>query len=81
MNRPLYCGLVAVALAAGSFLGGCDRDVSKTETTKVKSDGTVVKKEQKVTENSDGSVTKTESQKVDRPGGNDATIKVDVNKK
>ena len=55
--------------------------MSKTETTKVKSDGTVEKRESKVTENSDGSVTRTESKKVDRPGDNDATIKVDVNKK
>ena len=81
MNRPLYCALVAAALAAGSFAGGCERDVSKTETTKVKSDGTVEKRESKVTENSDGTVTRTDSKKVDRPGDNDASIKVDVNKK
>ena len=59
MNRPLYCTLVAAALAAGPLLAGCERDVSKTETTKVKSDGTVEKRESKVTENSDGTVTRT----------------------
>ena len=56
MNRPLYCTLVAAALAAGPLIVGCERDVSKTETTKVKSDGTVESKEKKVTENPDGTV-------------------------
>jgi len=81
MNRLLSTTLVAGALLAGGFVVGCDETVSKTSETKVKDDGTVVKKEQKVTENADGSVTKTESKKVDRPGDNDTTIKVDVDKK
>ena len=81
MNRLLFTTLVAGALLAGGFVVGCDDTVSKTSETKVKDDGTVVKKEQKVTENADGSVTKTESKKVDRPGDNDTTIKVDVDKK
>ena len=81
MNRLLSTTLVAGALLAGGFVVGCDDTVSKTSETKVKDDGTVVKKEQKVTENADGSVTKTESKKVDRPGDNDTTIKVDVDKK
>ena len=80
MKRSLYCTLVAAALAAGPLIVGCERDVSKTETTKVKSDGTVEKRESKVTENPDGTVTRTDSKKVDRPGNNDASIKVDVNK-
>jgi hypothetical protein len=81
MNRLLSTTLVAGALLAGGFVVGCDDTVSKTSETKVKDDGTVVKKEQKVTENADGSVTKTESKKVDRPGDKDTTIKVDVDKK
>jgi hypothetical protein len=81
MNRPLYCAIVAAALAGGPFLAGCEKEVSKTETTKVKDDGTVIKRESKTTEGSDGTVTKTETKKVDRPGDNDATIKVDVDKK
>jgi ABC-type uncharacterized transport system auxiliary subunit len=81
MNRPLSITLVAAALAGGPFLAGCEKDVSKTETTRVKSDGTVVKQESKTTEGADGSVTKTETKKVDRPDNHDATIKVDVDKK
>ena len=83
MNRPLTCLALAAALAAGPFLVGCEETVSKTEQTKVKDDGTVVKKEQKVTENPDGSVTKTERKSVDKPDndGDGASIKVDVDKK
>ena len=81
MNRLLSTTLVAGALLAGGFVVGCDETVSKTSETKVKDDGTVIKKEQKVTENADGSVTKTESKKVDRPDDKDTTIKVDVDKK
>ena len=51
-----------------SFLtAGCERTVSKTEDTKVKSDGTVESKEKKVTENPDGTVSKTETKKTDKP--------------
>ena len=82
MNRPMCIALVA-ALVGGPFLAGCEDTVSKTETTKVKDDGTVVKKEQKVTENPDGSVTKTERKSVDKPDndGDGASIKIDVDKK
>ena len=59
--------LVLVALGSSLFITGCDRTVSKTEETKVKSDGTVESKEKKVTENPDGSVTKTETKKTDKP--------------
>ena len=85
MNRKIYCALLASVFTAGPLLVGCDDTVSKTSETKVKDDGTVVKKDQKVTENADGSVTKTESRSVDKPdrdhdkdGG---SIKVDVDKK
>ena len=62
-----------ITLAAMTALGlsfltvGCERTVSKTEDTKVKSDGTVESKEKKVTENPDGTVTKTETKKTDKP--------------
>lgn len=83
MNRKLTCALLAAAFTAGPLLVGCDDTVSKTSETKVKDDGTVVKKEQKVTENADGSVTKTESRSVDKPDNDKdgASIKIDVDKK
>ena len=62
-----------VALAAMSALGlsfltvGCERTVSKTEDTKVKSDGTVESKEKTVKENPDGTVTKTEKKTTEKP--------------
>jgi hypothetical protein len=61
----LLAGMSALAF---SFLTvGCDREVSKTESTTVKSDGTVKSKETKVTEGSDGTVTKTETKKTTSP--------------
>src|SRR4051794_33168998 len=42
---------------------GCERTVSKTEETKVNSDGTVQQKQKTVTEAPDGTVTKTETKK------------------
>lgn len=82
MNR-LCCTVVAAALVTAPFLGGCEETVSKETQTKVKDDGTVIKKEQKVTEGADGTITKTESKKVDKPDhdGDGASIKVDVDKK
>lgn len=85
MNRLLSITLVAAAITGSSFLVGCETEdtTSRTSQTKVKDDGTVVKKEQKVTEGNDGSVTKTETRSVDKPdtdrdGG---SIKIDVDKK
>ena len=60
--------LAATSALALSFLTvGCEREVSKTESTTVKSDGTVKSKETKVTEGSDGTVTKTETKKSTTP--------------
>ena len=87
MKRPLYCALFAAAFAAAPFLAGCETEetISRDSQTKVKDDGTVVKKEEKVTENPDGSVTKTESRSVDKPDNDNdrdgASINVDVDKK
>ena len=46
---------------------GCDRTVSKTESEKVKSDGTVEKKERTVKEEPDGTIRKEEKKTVERP--------------
>jgi len=54
-------------LGTSFLLAGCGREVSKTEDTKVKSDGTVKSKEKTVTENPDGTVTKKETEKSTAP--------------
>jgi hypothetical protein len=62
-----------LALAAMSALGfsflttGCEREVSRTEETKVKKDGTVESKEKVVSENPDGTTNKTEIKKIEKP--------------
>ena len=85
MTRGITCALLAAAIGAGPFLLGCEETVSRESTTKVKDDGTVVKKEEKVTKGDDGSVTKTETKSVDKPDNDNddkdgASIKVDVDK-
>ena len=55
----------AVAL---SFLTlGCDRTISHTESEKVRSDGTIEKKEKTVTESPDGTVKKEEKTSTEKP--------------
>ena len=55
------------ALTLSFLTVGCERTVSQTEESKVKSDGTVETKEKKVTENPDGTVTKTEKKTTEKP--------------
>jgi hypothetical protein len=55
--------LAMSALALSFLLVGCDKEVSKTESSSVGSDGTVKSKEKTVTETKDGAVTKTEESK------------------
>ena len=55
------------ALALSFLVVGCDRTVSKEESTTIKSDGTVKSKETTVKENSDGTVTKEEETKKTAP--------------
>jgi len=50
-------------LALSLLMVGCDRTVSKTESSTTSSDGTVKSKEKTVSEGSDGTVTKTEETK------------------
>jgi hypothetical protein len=60
--------LAATSALALSFLTtGCDRTISRTESEKVKSDGTVEKKEKSVTESPDGTVTRKEEKKTTAP--------------
>lgn len=83
MNRFLSTTLVAGALLAGGFVVGCEETTSRETQTKVKDDGTVIRKEDKVTRSSDGTVTKTETMKVDKSDtDNDRDgIKVEVDRK
>ena len=55
------------ALALSVLTMGCDRTVSKTESEKVKSDGTVEKKEKSVTESPDGTIKKEEKKSTEKP--------------
>ncbi len=63
----VFC--VATSVLALSFLlVGCDRQVSKTKSTRVSSDGTVKSTEEAVTKAPDGTVTKkTEESKTTAP--------------
>jgi len=52
--------VVLSAFIISIVAGGCDRTVSKKESTSVSNDGTVKSKETTVTEKSDGTVVKKE---------------------
>jgi len=67
INRKLVSLLVMSVLGLSFLTVGCDRTISQTESTKVKSDGTVESKEKKVTEGSDGTITKTEKKTTEKP--------------
>jgi hypothetical protein len=67
MKRFLSIALMSgIGLCGAPLMVGCDT-VEHSKSTDVKSDGTVVKKETKTTENPDGTVTKTEKKDVDKP--------------
>ena len=68
MKNRIFAICVAMSVMALPFLlGGCDREVSKTKTTSVSSDGTVKSKEKTVTQAPDGTTTKTEESKTTAP--------------
>lgn len=67
MKRKIAMFAAASVMAFSSLLVGCDRTVSKTESSSVSSDGTVKSKEKTVTEKSDGTVIKTEETKKTTP--------------
>ena len=55
------------ALTLSLLTMGCDRTISHRESEKVKSDGTVEKKEKTVSESPDGTIKKEEKKTTDRP--------------
>ena len=55
------------ALLAGLAVTGCDRTVTKSQSTTTGSDGSVKSKETTVTEKSDGTTVKTEESKKTTP--------------
>ena len=60
--------LATMSALALSFLTiGCDREISRTESEKVKSDGTVEKKEKTVTQQPDGTIKKEEKKSTEQP--------------
>lgn len=68
MKNRMVVICVATSVAALSFLlVGCDRQVSKTESSTVSSDGTVKSKENTVTQAPDGTVTETKESKTTAP--------------
>ena len=68
MKTSKFVLWTATSVLALSFLTtGCDRTLSRTESEKVKSDGTVESKEKSVTESPDGTVTKKEEKKTTPP--------------
>jgi len=77
MKHKIHQKLAVMAAISGvgiSLLAvGCDRTVSDTQETKVKGDGSVQTKEQKVTEAPDGSITKTETKQKTAPEGTTKT--------
>ena len=62
-NRMMVTCVAMSALALSFLVIGCDREVSKTESSSVNSDGTVKSTEKTVTKAPDGTVTKTEETK------------------
>ncbi|HLH52817.1 MAG TPA: hypothetical protein VKY92_04300 [Verrucomicrobiae bacterium] len=66
-NRKLIIFSASSACAISLLVAGCAREISHTETSKVKNDGTVNTKEKTVTQSSDGTITKTEQSKTTRP--------------
>ena len=61
----VFC--VAAALTVPFLLVGCAHEVSHTETSRVRSDGTVKSTEKTVTRSADGTVTTTEQSKKTNP--------------
>ena len=66
-NCKLVTLTATAALALSFLMVGCDRTISKTESSSTSSDGTVKSKEKTVTQSPDGTVTKTEETKKTAP--------------
>ncbi len=78
MMRNLMSAVVIAGALVVPFAGGCEETRSEQKETKVKEDGTVIRKSETVKENSDGSVTKTEQRTVDRPDDKDGEVKIKI---
>lgn len=67
--RACKVTLLAVmsAFAVSLLTTGCAHTVSQTETTKVRSNGTVERRERTITESPDGTVTRTEEKRITNP--------------
>ena len=81
MRRALFCTVTALSFALVPLMVGCEDTVSKHSETKTNSDGTTVKREEKVTRNADGSTSKTQTVDVDKPDNRDHDVKVKVDTK
>jgi len=66
-TRKITLLAVTAGFALSFLTTGCERTISHTESEKVKSDGTVEKKEKTVTEQPDGTIKKEEKKSVDKP--------------
>ena len=66
-NRMAVICVSTCVLALSFLLVGCNREVSKTKSSSVSSDGTVESKEKTVTQAPDGTVTKTQESKTTSP--------------
>ena len=66
-NRMFVICVATSVLALPFLLVGCDRQVSKTKSSSVSSDGTVKSQEKTVTKAPDGTVTKTQESKTTSP--------------
>ena len=67
MKRKIGLWAAMAIVAVSSLVVGCNRTVSRTEETRVRSDGSTKTKETTVKENSDGTVTKREETKRTSP--------------
>jgi len=66
-HRKLMTLATMTALGLSLLTVGCGRTISRTEQTRVRSDGTYESTEKKVIENPDGTVTRTETRRTERP--------------
>ncbi len=66
-KRMLIVFAATFVVGLSSLLFGCDREVSKTKSSSVSSDGTVRSKEKTVTQTTEGTVTKTQESKTTAP--------------
>jgi len=67
VTRRMFPMVLCAAFVGVPVLSGCEKEVSKTDTTVRKSDGTVKQEETKVTKNADGTVTEKQTVHTSNP--------------